>query len=139
MNKITAQEVTIALDELRQSLGENFQLDENGSAFLTFRDSLPLIIQFVEADGRLILVSELCDNLQDTPGEDWLRILGGDQLGIYSVGCAMSPDFENGLIRIWRDVQSTPLTGAALQEEIAAFLSQVQAAWSDFQPDLLAK
>lgn len=139
MNKITAHELTTALDELRQLLGQNFQLDENGSAFLTFRDALPLIIQFVESDGRLILVSELCDNLQSTPGEDWLRVLGGDPLGIYSSGCALSPDFENGLIRIWRDVHCTPLTGDALQSEIAAFLSQVQAARSDYQTAVIAE
>jgi hypothetical protein len=133
MNKITAQEVSLALDELRQSLGENFQLDENGSCKLSYKNELPLLIQFFEDTGRLVFGSEFRSGLENAPGEEWLATLSWDWMGLQSNGCALSPDFKSGIVFIWRDVRSTDLA-----QELADFLSDVLASKKAFTEANLA-
>jgi len=128
MNKITAQELTTALDELRQILGGDFQLDEDGSCLLTYRDSLPILIQYVEEDGRLVLASELKSGLEEASDADWLRLLSIDWLGLRSRGCALSPDRAEGCVTIWRDVQATSLSGQSLAEALDSFIEETLAA-----------
>ena len=125
MNKITAQEVTIALDELRQVLGKTFELNENGACYLNYQDELPLLIQYLEEESRLVLGAEFLGNLENAPGEDWLAALSWNWMGIQSHGCALSPDFKSGTILIWRDVRTSPLSGEGLAGELADFLSHV--------------
>jgi hypothetical protein len=133
MNKITSYELSTALDELRQTLGENFQLDENGSCSLSYKNELPLLIQFFEDTGRLVFGSEFRSGLENAPGEEWLATLSWDWMGLQSNGCALSPDFKSGIVFIWRDVRST-----ALDQELADFLSDVLASKKAFDEANLA-
>ena len=128
MNKITAQEVTIALDELRQIIGGDFHLDEGGSCLLSYKDSLPLAIQYIEDDSRLVLAAELKSGLEDSSDSEWMQLLCIDYLGIRARGCALSPDKAAGCVTIWRDVNASPLGGQALAEELDSFIDEVLAA-----------
>jgi len=125
MNKITAQEVTVALDELRQVLGKPVELNENGACYLNYQDEIPLLIQYLEEESRLVLGAEFLGDLENAPGEDWLAALSWNWMGIQSHGCALSPDFKSGTILVWRDVRRSPLSGESLAEELADFLSHV--------------
>ena len=127
MNKITAQEVTIALDELRQIIGGNFHLDEGGACLLAYNDSLPLAIQYIEDDGRLILAAELKSGMEYSSDAEWMHLLCIDYLGVRARGCALSPDKAAGCVTIWRDVNASPLGGQALAEELDSFIDEVLA------------
>jgi len=127
MNKTTAQEVTAALDELRQIIGGDFHLDAGGTCLLAYNASLPLAIQYIEDDGRLVLAAELKSGLEDAPDSEWLQLLCIDYLGIRARGCALSPDKAAGCVTIWRDVQASPLGGQALAEELDSFIDEVLA------------
>jgi hypothetical protein len=125
MNKITSYELSTALDELRQTLGKDFTLNENGACYLNYQNELPILIQYLEEEQRLVLGAEFLGELENAPGEDWLAALSWNWMGIQSHGCALSPDFKSGTILIWRDVRSYPLNGQNLTEEMADFLSDV--------------
>jgi hypothetical protein len=126
-NKITAQEVTVALDELRQVIGGDIHLDEGGSCLLAYNDSLPLAIQYIEDDGRLVLAAELKSGLEDASDSEWMQLLCIDYLGIRARGCALSPDKSAGCVTIWRDVNASPLGGQVLAEELESFIDEVLA------------
>jgi hypothetical protein len=125
MNKITAQEVTIALDELRASLGPDFQLDDEGSCLVAYKENLPVLIQYIEADERLLFASELATGLADAPESEWLRLLSSDWLGFRTNGCALTPDFKAGAILIWRNAYLDRPTGECLEADFASFIRQV--------------
>lgn len=128
MNKITSYELSTALDELRQSLGQDFQLDEDGSCLLLYKNELPILIQYIEQDGRLFFSSEFRSGLEKASDSEWLKLLSLDWLGIQSRGCAFSPDVADGVIHIWRDAKLDQVTGHDLEEAIADFVSEVIAA-----------
>lgn len=128
MNTITAQDLNIALDEIRASLGQDFQLDEDGSCLLLYKNQLPILIQYIEQDGRLVFSSEFRSGLEKAPESEWIKLLSLDWLGIQSRGCAFSPDFADGVIHIWRDAKLDKVSGHDLEEAIADFVSEVIAA-----------
>jgi hypothetical protein len=125
MNKITSQELALAFDELRASLGPNLQLDEEGSCLIAYKDYLPVLIQYIEAEERLLFASELVTGLGDAPESEWLRLLSVDWLGFRTKGCALTPDFKAGAILIWRNVQLDRPTGECLEADFASFIRQV--------------
>lgn len=125
MNKITPTEIAKTLEELGQILDGDYRLDDEGSCFLTYKESLPLLLQYVEEDGRLILASEVKNDLEEAPDSEWLRILSIDWLGMRARGCALSPDRDAGNILLWRDANTTDINGRKLQEAIEVFLDEV--------------
>lgn len=125
MITLTAHHVAKALEELGSILDGDFRLNEESSCFLNYRDSIPLLLQYVEEDGRLILASEVRNGLEGAPDSEWLRILSIDWLGMRARGCALSPDRDAGSILLWRDVNPADLNGQKLQEAIEAFLGEV--------------
>ncbi len=128
MKTITPTELASAFDELRASLGQDFQLDEDGSCLLLYKNELPILIQYIEQDGRLVFSSEFRSGLEKAPESEWIKLLSLDWLGIQSRGCAFSPDFAVGVIHIWRDAKLDQVTGHDLEEAIADFVSEVIAA-----------
>lgn len=125
MNKITSQELALAFDELRSSLGPNFQLDEDGACLIAYKEYLPVLIQYIEAEERLLFASELVNGLGDAPESEWLRLLSTDWLGFRTRGCALTPDFKAGAVLIWRNVQLDRPTGECLEADFASFIRQV--------------
>jgi hypothetical protein len=125
MNKITIHDLTTALHELGQILGGTFTLDEEGSCLLTYRDSLPILIQFVEEDGRVVFASELKAGLENASDSEWLKLLSIDWLGIRASGCALSPDKAAGCVVIWRDFNANPVNGQAFAESLDSFIEEV--------------
>ena len=125
MPTITPNEIASAFDELRASLGQDFQLDEEGSCLVAYKDDLPVLIQYIEADERLLFASELAKGLTDAPEAEWLRILSSDWLGFRAKGCALTPDFKAGAVLIWRDAHLDRPTGECLEADFASFIRQV--------------
>ena len=128
MSTITLHSINAAFQELSHKFGPDFQLDENGSCLLTYKNDLPLVFHFVEEGGRLILGSELIGDLEGKPAEIWLQILGMDWLGFGSHGCALSPDYEAGNITIWRDAKLETVSGPQLESALELFLDDVLSA-----------
>jgi hypothetical protein len=127
MSTITRTEIERALEELGNILQSSFRLDEDGACFLAYKENLPLLLHYVEEDGRVILASEAKGGLENAPDSAWLSILSVDWLGIKARGCALSPDRDAGNILLWRDVNPTGINGERLQQAIEAFLEEVLA------------
>ena len=122
---LSPQDIAKAFDEIRASLGPSFRLDEEGSCLVSYKDSLPVLIQYIEQDQRLVFASELVAGLADAPESEWLRLLSVDWLGFRSKGCALTPDFKSGTVLLWRDARLDRPTGECLEAELASFIREV--------------
>jgi hypothetical protein len=124
-NTLSPQDIAKAFDEIRATLGPSFQLDEEGSCLVSYKDTLPVLIQYIEPDQRLVFASELASGLNEAPESEWLRLLSVDWLGFRTKGCALTPDFKSGTVLLWRDARLDSPTGESLEAELASFIRDV--------------